>query len=163
MAASTSYYLSEGWRRKREQRLEVDGHQCQGCGITAAQLAELGWSPLQVHHKNAGPPDYRYPSFGDEQMSDLLTLCPECHDGITNSVRRQRFMLDPKKQVAPVFVPPPSLSQNPLSQRARVRPTYDSDSTPRREPTVVPQRSDRRSAKYLREGDEGSEQQTKED
>ena len=96
---SDDFYQSTGWKAKRQQRLAIDGHTCQGCGITAAQLEQLGWSRLQVHHKNAGPPDYGYPSFGNEQPSDLLTLCETCHDGITDSVRKQRFKLDPKKQV----------------------------------------------------------------
>ncbi len=149
----SGYYLSSAWQKRRQQRLEVDGHKCQGCGITAAQLAELGWPSLQVHHKNAGPPSYTYPSFGNEQMSDLLTLCSECHDGITNSVRRQRFKLDPRKQVAAVHIPAPSLSV-PIASKQRVQPSDHSDLFSGREPIVVPQRSDSRSAKYLREGDE---------
>ena len=72
-----SYYASSAWRSKRQERLDFDGHQCQGCGITRKQLEELSWPSLQVHHKNAGPPDFMYPSFGNEQMSDLLTLCVE--------------------------------------------------------------------------------------
>lgn len=95
----SSYYASAAWRRKRQERLDFDDHQCQGCGINRHQLEELGWPSLQVHHKNAGPPDFLYPSFGNEQMSDLLTLCSKCHDGITNSVRDQRFKLDPRKKL----------------------------------------------------------------
>lgn len=73
MQSPSGYYASPAWRRKRAERLAHDHHTCQGCGITAQQLAELDWPPLQVHHKNAGPPDYRYPSFGNEALSDLLT------------------------------------------------------------------------------------------
>lgn len=150
-----SYYASAAWRRKREQRLDHDNHQCQGCGITREQLERLGWPSLQVHHKNAGPPDYAYPSFGNEQLSDLLTLCSECHDGITNSVRRQRFKLDPKKQVEPVLVQASSLHVPLLSSKPNVSTSDCSNSLQRREPVVVPQRSNSRSAKYLCEGDEG--------
>ena len=142
------YYRSATWQRKRQQRLEHDQYTCQGCGITAAQLTELEWSSLQVHHKNAGPPDYRYPSFGNEQLSDLLTLCSLCHDGITNSVRQQRFKLDPRKQVQHSDLAAPSLfvpSQSPK----RVQPQYDPDHNFGREPIAVPQRSDSRSTKYL--------------
>jgi hypothetical protein len=156
------YYRSAAWRSKRAQRLDHDNHTCQGCGITAAQLEQLGWPPLQVHHKNAGPPDYRYPSFGNEQLSDLLTLCPICHDGITNSVRQQRFKLDPRKRVEPVSIAAPSLSV-PLPTSKRVEPLYDPDHNFGREPIVVPQRADSRSAKYLREGDESRERQAQED
>lgn len=154
LSTPSGYYLSREWRQRRQQRLDLDGHTCQGCGITREHLEQLGWPPLQVHHKNAGPPDYRYPSFGNEQPSDLLTLCSECHDGITNSVRRQRFKLDPKKQVDAVHVAAPSLTTIPIARKQRVQPSDDQDSFAGREPIAVPQRSDRRSAKYLREGDE---------
>lgn len=156
------YYRSAAWQRKRQQRLDHDQHTCQGCGITATQLAELGWPSLQVHHKNAGPPDYRYPSFGNEQLTDLLSLCPECHDGITDSVRRQRFKLDPRKQVAAVSVAAPSLSV-PVSTSNRVQPQYNPNHNFGREPIAPPQRADSRSAKYLREGDESRERQKKKD
>ena len=163
MNTPSGYYLSCHWRQRRQQRLEIDGHKCQGCGITAAQLEELGWPGLQVHHKNDGPPNYTYPSFGNEQMSDLLTLCPDCHDGITNSVRRQRFKLDPKKQVNPVHLQPPSLSVPITTPRQNVKPSFCSDSTSGREPTVVPQRSDSRSAKYLLEGNQSRKRKTEKD
>lgn len=155
------YYRSAAWQRKRQQRLGHDQHTCQGCGITAAQLTELGWPSLQVHHKNAGPPDYRYPSFGNEQLTDLLTLCSICHDGITNSVRQQRFKLDPRKQVALVSVAAPLLSV-PLSTSQRVQPQYDPNHNFGREPIAVPQRANSRSAKYIRQGNESGQQQAKE-
>ena len=158
LVQSEAYYQSSQWRSKRLARLNHDDHTCQGCGITRQQLAELGWPALQVHHRNAGPPDYRYPSFGDEQLSDLLTLCSECHDGITNSVRRQRFKLDPRKQVQAVHVATPSLTTSIPTRN--VRPTPNQDALAGREPIAVPQRAHSRSAKYLREGDEGSQQQT---
>lgn len=155
------YYRSASWQRKRQLRLDHDHYTCQGCGITAAQLAELGWPSLQVHHKNAGPPDYRYPSFGNEQLTDLLTLCSTCHDGITNSVRQQRFKLDPRKQVQAVSVAAPSLSV-PLPTNQRVQPQYNPDHNFGREPIAVPQRANSRSAKYLLKGNESGKQQAKE-
>lgn len=157
------YYLSKAWQRRRQQRLDLDGHRCQGCGITAAQLLQLGWPSLQVHHKNAGPPNYTYPSFGNEQMSDLLTLCSECHDGITNSVRNQRFKLDPNKRVDAVHVATPSLTVAPTTRRQRVQSSDCSNSVAGREPTVVPQRANSRSAQYLRQGDESGQQQAQKD
>ena len=150
----SSYYASAAWRRKRQQRLDHDGHQCQGCGITREQLDQLGWPSLQVHHKNAGPPDFTYPSFGNEQISDLLTLCTECHDGITNSVRRQRFKLDPKKQVEPVLIASSSLYVPLLEDKPRVSTPHCSNLFSGREPIAVPQRSNSRSAKYFRQSDE---------
>ena len=145
------YYQSAQWRSKRQQRLDHDQYTCQGCGITRQQLAELGWPALQVHHRNAGPPDYRYPSFGNEPLSDLLTLCSECHDGITNSVRRQRFKLDPRKQVQPVAVQAPSLTTP--SRKHRVQPDPDPDLNHGREPIALPQRANRRPSQRLLEGD----------
>jgi hypothetical protein len=148
------YYRSAAWQRKRQQRLEHDQHTCQGCGITAAQLEELSWSSLQVHHKNAGPPDYRYPSFGNEQITDLLTLCSICHDGITNSVRQQRFKLDPRKQVQHSDLAAPSLSV-PSQSSKRVQPQYDPDYNFGRESIAVPQRANSRSTKYLLQSNKG--------
>lgn len=96
-----AYINSLRWSQLRSQRLEIDSHTCQGCGITQAQLTELGWPGLQVHHRNGGPPDYGYPNpLGQEDpATDLLTLCVGCHDGITDSVRRQRYRLDERKQL----------------------------------------------------------------
>jgi hypothetical protein len=151
---SEAYYRSAAWSSKRQQRLTLDRHTCQGCGITAAQLEHLGWSRLQVHHKNAGPPDYRYPSFGNEKLSDLLTLCETCHDGVTDSVRKQRFRLDPRKQVADPGIGAPSLSV-PSTSKRNVQPPNHHDPFAGREPIVVPQRTDRRSSQWLRQSNEG--------
>ena len=159
----SSYYASSAWRRKRQERLDLDGHQCQGCGITRDQLEQLLWPTLQVHHKNAGPPDFTYPSFGNEQMSDLLTLCTECHDGITNSVRRQRYKLDPKKQVEPVLVATSSLYVPTLKPTSNVPASYRTDPFPGREPIVVPQRSNRRSSQSLLQGDQSDQRQAQKD
>ena len=150
----SSYYTSAVWKGKRQERLDLDGHQCQGCGINRHQLEELGWPSLQVHHKNAGPPDFLYPSFGNEQMSDLLTLCSKCHDGITNSVRDQRFKLDPRKKVELVFIAPSSLSVPLLTPKSHDSTSSGSNPFPGREPITVPQWSNRRSSQRLLEGDE---------
>lgn len=87
------------WEELRQQQLQHDNHSCRGCGITAKQLSELGWPPLQVHHINEGPPDYAGPYNREIVGENLLTLCPDCHYGITESVRRQRYRLQPSKQV----------------------------------------------------------------
>lgn len=87
------------WPAKRQQQLELDGHRCRACGITDKQLADLNWAPLQVHHVNQGPPHYAGPYHREVPGENLMTLCPDCHDGITDSVRRQRYRLDPGKKV----------------------------------------------------------------
>ena len=95
---SNSY--PSNWGEIRKQQLEHDGHRCRGCGISASQLKELEWPPLQVHHINEGPPNYGGPYHREVPGENLLTLCADCHDGITDSVRRQRNRLSPSKQVA---------------------------------------------------------------
>ena len=57
------YIHSAGWRRKAGQRLEMDGHVCQVCGREA----------IEVHHLT-------YDRFGNEEMSDLVSLCRKCHN-----------------------------------------------------------------------------------
>lgn len=156
-----NYYLSDSWKRRRLERLNHDNHTCQGCGITASQLQELRWFPLEVHHKNAGPPDYRYPSFGNEQLQDLLTLCSTCHTAITNSVREQRFKLDPGKKVATVSVPSPS-PLVPSSRHHRDLPQYCQDHNFGREPVNLPQRADSRPPKSVRKSDESGIRQAQE-
>lgn len=57
------YIHSPAWRNKAECRLEIDGHICQVCGKEASD----------VHHLT-------YDRFGHEDMSDLVSLCRDCHD-----------------------------------------------------------------------------------
>lgn len=90
------------WSELRQQQLDLDGHTCRTCGITAKQLADLGWAPLQVHHINQGPPHYGGPYGNEEPGVNLMSLCPDCHDGVTDSVRKQRYRLDPNKQVTAI-------------------------------------------------------------
>lgn len=156
-----SYYLSNQWKRRRLERLNHDKHICQGCGISASQLQSLGWSPLEVHHKNSGPPDYRYPSFGNEQLQDLLTLCSTCHTAITNSVREQRFKLDPRKKVATVSVPAPSLLV-PSSRHRNDFPQYCPDHDFGREPVNLPQRANSKPPESVRKSDESGVGQAQE-
>lgn len=56
------YIHSSAWRRKADERLELDGHVCQVCGKEATD----------VHHLT-------YDRFGHEDMDDLVSLCRECH------------------------------------------------------------------------------------
>jgi hypothetical protein len=87
------------WSDIRQLQLEHDGHRCRTCGITSSQLKELGWGPLQVHHVNEGPPHYSAAYHREEVGVNLMSLCESCHDGITNSVRRQRYQTDPRFRV----------------------------------------------------------------
>lgn len=58
----TSYIHSAEWRRKADERLKLDNHICQVCGAEATD----------VHHMT-------YDNFKAEPMSDLVSLCRECH------------------------------------------------------------------------------------
>jgi hypothetical protein len=142
------------------RQLAHDGNRCRGCGISAAQLEELGWPPLQCHHINQGPPFYGAAYRREAVGVNLMTLCPDCHDGITDSVRRQRYRLSPKQQVTIVDVEARERSVF-ISRQANVIPSNDSSNTQREKP-AVPQRSNRRSAQQLLQGYEGDQRQAKE-
>ncbi len=73
------YIASPNWRRKRAERLEIDGYECVACGEKEA---------LHVHHK--------YPSgyfnIPDENVNDdLKTFCENCHRAIHNSINERRY------------------------------------------------------------------------
>jgi len=73
------YMQSAEWAAKRAQRLAVDGHKCRTCGHTGET-----W-PLQVHHVT-------YERFEREDIEqDLITLCANCHEAITDAIRRRRY------------------------------------------------------------------------
>ena len=70
---------SEAWEAKRQQRLAIDGQRCQTC------LHDGTLWRLEVHHKT-------YERLGDEDVErDLITLCCECHEAITNVIRSRRY------------------------------------------------------------------------
>lgn len=57
------YLESEHWKRMRSAVLNRDRHRCRDCGSKG---------PLHVHHKT-------YKRIGRERMTDLVTLCEDCH------------------------------------------------------------------------------------
>lgn len=57
------YLQSEQWQRIRKMILERDGDSCVVCGSR---------ENLEIHHKN-------YLNVGNENLSDLTTLCSTCH------------------------------------------------------------------------------------
>jgi len=57
------YLLTPEWKQRRVFVLERDGRACVLCGSV---------DELQVHHRT-------YERRGDELLSDLTTLCAECH------------------------------------------------------------------------------------
>lgn len=85
------YMKSESWRTKRQERLVIDDNRCRMCGAD-----DRG---LEVHHR---PDSYRL--IPNESVLDhLTTLCPECHEAITNIIRNRRYAA--RVVVAPMIEP----------------------------------------------------------
>lgn len=79
------YIQSNQWKIIRKMRLKVDGYQCQTCGDNI---------DLEVHHKYAGPPHFKYAAIlGKEKLEELITLCKICHEAITSCVRQKRYLV----------------------------------------------------------------------
>jgi len=74
-----TYIASKEWRAKRQERLVIDGNECQTCGHDGSVYR------LEIHHKH-------YRSFMREDVSrDLITLCSQCHEAITAAIRGRRY------------------------------------------------------------------------
>lgn len=68
------YMKSSAWFAKRKLVIERDGHRCQTCHSTER---------LEVHHAT-------YERLSHEDLSDLITLCHDCHMAITCVIRGRR-------------------------------------------------------------------------
>ncbi len=66
------YLLSEEWDQKRQATLDRDDWKCTRCG------AKYPGAFLEVHHLT-------YARIYKEHLSDLATLCEDCHDEETFS------------------------------------------------------------------------------
>lgn len=74
----SQYIASSEWAARRDLRKEIDGHRCQTCCHDGST-----WR-LEVHHKH-------YESFTNEDVEkDLITLCSQCHEAITDVIRSRR-------------------------------------------------------------------------
>lgn len=62
-----AYLASPRWQILRKQILKRDQYTCQGCGINGV--------PLEVHH-------ITYINYESEQLSDLVSVCRDCHQAI---------------------------------------------------------------------------------
>jgi len=66
-----AYLLSPAWKKKSEARKKKDGYKCVICGST---------KKLNVHHKTyKRVKTVKGKIVATERMSDLVTLCSECH------------------------------------------------------------------------------------
>lgn len=61
------YLKSPEWKTLKSKVLNRDDHTCQSCNTNG--------TPLEVHH-------ITYQNFGNEQLSDLVSLCRNCHQTI---------------------------------------------------------------------------------
>ena len=61
-----AYIRSDKWKQKRKEVLKRDNYFCQSCGSE---------EHLNVHHMT-------YKHLGDEDLSDLITVCKDCHQEI---------------------------------------------------------------------------------
>ena len=81
------YINSSEWRKKRKERLELDGQRCRLCDSEER---------LEVHHRPSS-----YSKIPNESVKDdLITICKHCHDLVTNKIRKTRYMkrtIEPKK------------------------------------------------------------------
>lgn len=71
------YLASDAWKRKAEQRLEIDNYQCQSCGCYGTTT-----NKIEVHHLS-------YKNIKNENVyTDLLSLCHCCHKNIHRAMER---------------------------------------------------------------------------
>jgi hypothetical protein len=59
----------------RKKALTRDNGRCQTC---------FSDEDLELHHRT-------YDRFGEENLEDLIMLCKDCHEAITESIRRRRY------------------------------------------------------------------------
>ena len=72
-----TYLASDEWRRKAEDRLEVDNQKCVMCGCKGTST-----NPLEVHHLT-------YHNIYHENVDkDLVTLCRVCHKNVHTMMNR---------------------------------------------------------------------------
>lgn len=84
------YLNSPEWKKKRWARLEIDNYRCRLCGIYPRSSSEL-----HVHHI---PSSYKLiPNESIE--NDLLTLCIECHEMVTQKIKEYRVREQKEQEI----------------------------------------------------------------
>lgn len=59
-----TYLASQEWNERRQRVMNYYGHRCAICNASG---------PLEVHHRT-------YERLGEEDATDIIPLCPECHE-----------------------------------------------------------------------------------
>lgn len=85
------YLRSAAWQTLRQQVIGRDEGLCQTCLLPGQE----------VHHKT-------YLRLFHEPLSDLILLCGECHEAITDVFRRRRYAAEPQ------WLPPTSRAPQPV-------------------------------------------------
>lgn len=75
------YIHSKAWRASAARRAELAASGCR-CRLCNRPNSEV---ELHVHHRT-------YERLGAEEVGDLTTLCCECHDIVTDMLRRRRYV-----------------------------------------------------------------------
>jgi 5-methylcytosine-specific restriction endonuclease McrA len=77
------YIASKEWQKLRKEVLKRDKC-CRTCGSEER---------LEAHH-------WKYPKyFKDDVIENLITLCFDCHEAITNVIRKKRYKNKPIKDI----------------------------------------------------------------
>nr|DAH90192.1 MAG TPA: HNH endonuclease [Caudoviricetes sp.] len=84
--ARHKFYCSGDWRRVREQVLQRDNKECQWCK-TEGKVTTVKTATLEVDHIKEL--EY-YPELALE-MSNLRTLCHDCHNKRHNRSKNKKF------------------------------------------------------------------------
>lgn len=80
-----SYINSKKWKKIRARKLEQAGYICERCGISKYS------AKLEVHHKH-------YFRLGNENLNDLIVLCPKCHEVADQEREIQTAQINERKR-----------------------------------------------------------------
>ena len=98
-----AYIQSGAWRSNpaREQELQLAGHRCRLCNRSHPKVR------LELHHRS-------YARFTRELAEDLTALCSECHEFVTECLRRRRYAESSPPSVPDVMTPNPRPLRDPF-------------------------------------------------
>jgi len=71
------------YREARAERMKFAGNRCETCKVKAEQYR------LECHHASSYA--YQLDRLNKLKMKDVIILCNQCHDAITDVTRRRRY------------------------------------------------------------------------